>query len=145
MEVKTQEQFVSATMTDEELETLLSQFAKEFPDKTFIRAPSPAFRYGNYCVAVQSRQLRTIGHKGGGSWDKKGPKMDEVHIEEIRAVIRRHDVFVLSGIKAVPYMSPDYFVLDTKWVVRYDAFDLNVVRYPDENTTDLDFGVYIIS
>ena len=141
MEIKTREQFVSATMNDEELEALLSQFAKEFPDKTFIRAPYPAFRYGDYSVSVRSRQLRTIGHKGGGSWDDAGPKMDEVHIEEIRAVIRRHDVFVLSGIRSVPHMSLDYFVLDTKWIVRYDAFDFN----PDENTADLDFGVYIIS
>lgn len=141
MEVKTQEQFVSASMTDRELEALLSQFAKEFPEKTFIRAPAPSFRFGDYNVAVSSRQLRTIGHKGGGSWKDTGPKMDEVHIEEIRAVIRRHDVFVLSDITAVPYMCPYQFVMDIKWIVRYAAFDFDPNQ--DENITE--YGVYIIT
>ena len=120
MEVKTQEQFVSASMTNEELEELVTRFANEFPNKTVLRTCSPTGMYGKDTFTVESRMLKTMGHGGGWSGDK-GPQIAEMQIEEIRNEIRKNDVFILYQIIALPMHSSDGFFYDIMWKVRYAA------------------------
>jgi len=118
MEVKRQEQFVSAT--DEELEALTTKLTNESPNKTILRTCSPTGIYGKETFTVKSRMLKTMGHAGGWTGDD-GPEITEMHIEEIRAEIRKNDVFILYQIIALPMVSSDGFYYDIMWKVRYAA------------------------
>ena len=120
MEVKTQEQFVSASMTNEELEELVTRFANEFPNKTILRTCSPCSMYGKETFTVKSSMLKTMGHAGGWTGDN-GPQITDMQIEEIRNEIRKNDVFILYQIQALPMTSFDGVFYDTMWKVRYAA------------------------
>jgi hypothetical protein len=120
MEVKTQEQFVSASMTNEELEELVTRFANEFPNKTILRTCSPCSMYGKESFTVRSLMLKTMGHAGGWVGDS-GPQITDMQIEEIRNEIRKNDVFILYQIKALPMAASDGIFYDIMWKVRYAA------------------------
>lgn len=110
----------SYTMTDAELEEILTKLANEFPDKVIMRMRTPVVIYGKDEYVSVSRMIATPGFLSGNPEDVS---LDEIHIEELRCVIRKSDVFMLHSIMGTPspFIDPYTFKRKISWKVKYAA------------------------
>lgn len=107
----------SYTYTDVEIEELLTKLANEYPNKAIMRMRHPTCRYGDIEYRNVTRAFNTLGVV----IRPEDVALEEIHIEELRTIIRKSDVFLLHSIIGIPdqHIDPYTFERKIKWTVRY--------------------------